>query len=108
MTETLEAPTTGADSSEPVPVGAYTEAVEAFLTGATWLDAMDLPLKVHARTLATSLDKQMREKGEIQSAMASSFDKVIARLSARRPPPAPAPGSGIPGQIDIFEAGFDT
>lgn len=73
--------TVGGERASP-----YADAVEEYLEAASWLTAADAPLKVHARSIAKSLDKQLAERDEIQSALASSFDKVLMRLDARRPP----------------------
>ncbi|WP_248579894.1 hypothetical protein [Nocardioides sp. InS609-2] len=89
----------------------YTAAIEKYLAAATWLTDADAPLKVHARSIATSLDRQMRERFEIQSALASSFDKVLYRLDARRPAPAPAApsltDSGPFNEESIFGLGME-
>lgn len=69
--------------------GAYLAAVEAFLDLADWLGPLDRPLIVHARALARSLDRQLASKGEVQSALAGSFDKCMFRLESRRPKPEP-------------------
>lgn len=91
------------------PAETYAGAIDAYLDAADWLTPTDAPLRVHARAIAKSLDKQMRSTGEVQSALASSFDKVLVRLEARRPatPPGPAPdplvdGVGPHGEASIF------
>lgn len=89
------------DQDKPEAVTVYSDAITTYLAAATWLQPADAPLKVHAQQLARSLDKQLTEKGEIQSALASSFDKVMVRLDARRPKPVPGPAH-VPGQLDIF------
>lgn len=98
------------DESDEAGVGdsatLYGDAVEEYLAAAPWLGPADAPLKVHARSIAKSLDRQLVMKGEVQSALASSFDKVLLRLDKRRPPPAPAPprlgdsdGNGTPSMF---------
>lgn len=87
-TETTE---NGTGEKPATPPGPYTTTIEAYLAAADWLTVLEGPLRVHARSIAKSLDSQLEKTGEIQSAMASSFDKVYARLEARRPPPAPVP-----------------
>lgn len=78
----------------------YRDAVEEYLEAAEWLGPADAPLKVHARAIAGSLDRQLARSGEVQSALASSFDKVLLRLDRRRPPPSPAaPGLGDRGPM---------
>ena len=88
-----------------VEAGPYSAAVSEYLDGADWLDPiLDRPLMVHARSIAASLDLQMVRKGEIQSALAGSFDKALFRLDARRPKPQ---GSGSstddPHQSTVFD-----
>lgn len=90
---------TDQDGSTKVTV--YTDAIATYLDAQTWLTPADAPLKVHAQQLAHSLDRQLTLKGEIQSALASSFDKVMVRLDARRPKPVAGPQQ-LPGQLDIF------
>lgn len=66
--------------------------MSAYLDQADWLDSvLDGPVVVHARSLAVSLDRQLAGKGEVQSALAGSFDKCLLRLNERRPKPGPAP-----------------
>lgn len=96
-------------STESVPApspGEYETAVVEFLDAADWLTALDAPLKVHARSVARSLDAQLRRDGVVQSALASSFDKVMVRLYDRRPAaPAPDPlvaGVGPQGEASMF------
>lgn len=104
MTENTDKPETEEIRTES-EAGPYVEAISAYLAAADWIDeTLDRPLVVHARSIAVSLDRQMAAKGEIQSALASSFDKALFRLEARRPKPEPAPGrGGDPDQSDIFE-----
>ena len=84
--------------------GPYSAAVAEYLDGADWLDPiLDRPLMVHARSIAASLDLQMTRKGEIQSALAGSFDKALFRLDARRPKPEAGPGSSDPAQTSVFD-----
>lgn len=84
--------------------GPYSAAIAEYLDGAEWLDPiMDRPLMVHARSIAASLDKQMAAKGEIQSALAGSFDKALFRLDARRPKPAGEAGGVPDGQTTVFD-----
>lgn len=86
------------EENEKEEIGPYSAAIAEYLDGADWLDPiMDRPLMVHARSIATSLDKQMAAKGEIQSALAGSFDKALLRLETRRPKPQ---GSGIDPHAD--------
>jgi hypothetical protein len=88
-----------ADPAKPT-IGAYSEAVDAFLAEATWLTGLDAPLKVHAKAIARSLDRQLGTDGVVQSALASSFDKAMHRLYAGRPAtPPPPPGLGDPGPM---------
>lgn len=114
MTDTTAAPESAAiepDPSESDPAGldgpastAYTDAIEEYLDAADWLKPLDGPMKVHVRALARSLDQQVTKTGEIQSALASSFDKAMMRLEARRPAPMPVPGGPqIPGQTSILD-----
>lgn len=118
-----ETPTEVADSSPDSPenlekpggeetVTLYVDAVEEYLEAADWLTAADAPLKVHARAIARSLDRQLEERGEIQSALASSFDKVLMRLDTRRPAPTPAPPGlgdrGPMGEQSVFDLLDDT
>lgn len=92
------------EAPTPEEIRVYSEAIEEYIAGADWLTGLDAPLKVHARSLATSLDRQLTKTGEIQSALASSFDKVLMRLDARRPKPAGVPGGPqLPGQGSIFD-----
>lgn len=109
VTSAQEAPETPENSGESVEIGTYCEAIETYLAAADWLAPEDAPLRVHARSIARSLDRQMSTKGEIQSALASSFDKVLIRLESRRPAPVPAPapdplteGTGPHGEASIF------
>lgn len=112
MTENLPETTPGDPPALPVQAdpGPYAEAVEEYLDAQDWLTAVDAPFKVHARKIASSLDQQLARTGEVQSALASSFDKVLVRLEARRPPPAPrAPSLTDPGPMgeqSVFEVGF--
>ncbi|WP_311209386.1 MULTISPECIES: hypothetical protein [unclassified Aeromicrobium] len=89
------------DQTPPPRITVYTDAIAEYLDAQTWLTAADAPLKVHAQQLARSLDQQLNAKGEIQSALASSFDKVMVRLDARRPKPVAGPQQ-LDGQLDIF------
>lgn len=92
-----------ADQAPVVEAGPYSAAVAEYLDGADWLDPiLDRPLMVHARSIAASLDLQMTRKGEIQSALAGSFDKALFRLDARRPKPEAGPG-GDPAQTSVFD-----
>lgn len=85
----------------------YAGEVDKFLAAATWLDAADAPDKLHLRRIAASLDRQFTEKGEVQSALASTFTKTLAALNRRRPAPPPDPMAGqIPGQTDLLTAQF--
>jgi len=102
MTDTAESAEESQDSNLPRP---YRDAIEGYLSAAKHLDALDEPLKVHARALARSLDGQLNTKGEIQSALASSFDKVMMRLDARRPKPA-TEAPQMTGQTSIFDSPF--
>lgn len=102
----------GSDANPPSDApGEYAQAVEAFLTEADWLTPLDRPLVVHARAIAKSLDRQMANAGELQSALASSFDKAMHRLYARRPAPTPAPPGlgdrGPMGEESVFTFGLD-
>lgn len=95
------------DEDENQEMGPYSEAIAEYLDGADWLNPiLDRPLMVHARSIAASLDKQMTAKGEIQSALASSFDKALMRLDARRPKPPGIPtdpaGDSPDGTRSIF------
>jgi len=92
----------------------YVGAVEVYLDAADWLTLADAPFKIHARKLAVSLDKQLAAKGEVQSALASTFAKVLGDLDKRRPGPPPAPkpdplvdGVGPHGEASIFGLGMD-
>lgn len=93
--------------TENSSVSTYTGAVTAYLDGAEWLTVLDAPLKVHALAIARSLDRQLAEKGEVQSALAGSFDKVMLRLDQRRPGPArdpdPLHANGPHGEASIFQ-----
>ena len=110
-----EQPATPVTDEEAPPAprepGPYALAVEEYLAAADWLTVLEGPLKVHARSIANSLDRQLADRGEIQSALASSFDKVLVRLEARRPAPAGAlPGlgdSGPMGEQSIFTIGLE-
>lgn len=94
------------DRAERDP-GPYSAAVAGYLDGADWLDEiLDAPLIVHARSIAASLDRQMESKGEIQSALAGSFDKALFRLDARRPKAPGGHGGGPasdPHQSSVFD-----
>lgn len=95
------------DDVEAPPLGLYAGAVEAYLGEATWLSAtLDAPFVVHARSIAKSLDAQLEDTGQVQSALASTFDKVLVRLEARRPAPTPAPtdphAPSPDGTVSIF------
>lgn len=83
-----DSPENVSDKPEPGP---YEVAVSEYLAAATWLVAGDAPFKVHARSIARSLDQQIASTGLVQSALAGSFDKVMVRLEARRPPAPAAP-----------------
>lgn len=92
------------DQETKPEAGPYSAAVAEYLDGADWLDPiLDRPLMVHARSIAASLDLQMVRKGEIQSALAGSFDKALFRLDARRPKPEAGPGSSDPAQTSVFD-----
>lgn len=84
----------------------YAEAVEEYLGAATWVGALDRPFVVQARSIAKSLDAQLEETGQVQSALASTFDKVLVRLEARRPPATPPAldpaADGPEGTVSIF------
>lgn len=102
----------GSDANPPADVpGDYAEAVEEFLTACDWLTPLDRPLVVHARAIARSLDRQMSGNGELQSALASSFDKAMHRLYARRPAPTPPPPGlgdrGPMGEESVFTFGLE-
>ena len=88
-------------AAEPGP---YAAAVAAYLELADWLDdVLDGPVVVHARSIAVSLDRQLAAKGEVQSALAGSFDKCLLRLNERRPKPA-GEASPVPaGQTTVFD-----
>lgn len=90
-----------------VPVTVYTDAIRDYLDAANWLVPADAPFRVHAQQVAASLDRQLTLKGEVQSALASSFDKCLVRLEARRPKPAPGEPQ-VPGQTSIFDYGQDS
>ena len=92
------------DEQQTETDGPYSSAIAEYLEGADWLDGtLDRPLMVHARSIARSLDKQMIEKGEIQSALAGSFDKALLRLEVRRPKPTGPGAPSDPQQTDIFD-----
>lgn len=101
----------GENPAGSAPIGAYSVAIGEYIDAASWLTAADAPLKVHARSIAASLDKQMSRTGEIQSALASSFDKVLMRLDARRPGPPPldplTEGTGPHGEKSLFSQTMD-
>lgn len=118
MTERLtEAPETAADPAQTpaapagMPPGSlYQDSVEEYLEAAEWLTAADAPAKVNARAIARSLDSQLARTGEVQSALASMFDKALLRLDRRRPPPTPPPpglgdddGDGTPSMFETLE-----
>lgn len=116
QTETRESPAVDSDSppADPgmPPSSVYLDAIEEYLEAEDWLGPADAPLKVHARSIARSLDRQLDKNGEVQSALASSFDKVLLRLDRRRPPPAPRPpalgdddGQGTPSMFGGFLPG---
>jgi hypothetical protein len=77
--------------SPPVQITAYTEATEAYLAAATWLEPLDAPFTVQARMIAKSLDRQLTNSGEVQSALASTYTKVLQQLDRRRPAPTAPP-----------------
>lgn len=99
------------ESDEIATEETYAHAIETYLREATWLVAADAPFKVHARTVAKSLDRQMATKGEVQSALASTFAKVLLLLDKRRPGPAPidplTQGVGPHGEASIFGLPLD-
>lgn len=106
---TTETPENSTDETPAPPVvepGPYTGAIRAYLEAATWLGVADLPFRVHAESIAKSLDVQLAKDGQVQSALASSFDKVMYRLEARRPPATPAPtdpaAPSADGTVSIF------
>lgn len=85
----------------------YVEAVTVYLADASWLTPADAPAALHLRRIASSLDKQFEDKGEVQSALASTFAKVLAGLDRRRPAPPPDPLAGqLPGQTDLLSPEF--
>jgi len=85
----------------------YVAVVREYLDAATWLTAADAPHKLHLIRLAESLDRQMADKGEIQSALASTFNKTLSALDRRRPAPPPDPMAGqLPGQTDLLSPEF--
>lgn len=88
-------------------VTVYTDAVTAYLDEATWLTLVDAPFKVHAQQIAKSLDRQLTRDGEVQSALASTFQRLLASLDKRRPAPSPDPLAGqISGQTDLLSPEF--
>lgn len=85
----------------------YSDATEAYLRAATWLDPLaDAPFVVQARMVARSLDRQLNNTGEVQSALASTYSKALAALDRRRPAPEPdAPdptADSADGTLSIF------
>ena len=90
-TETTDTEAGETPATPPTAPGPYADAIAAYLEAATWLGVADLPFRVHAESIARSLDAQLAAGGQVQSALASSFDKVMYRLEARRPPAGPAP-----------------
>lgn len=91
-------------------VETYTSAIESYLREASWLTPADAVYKVHARKVAASLDRQLRDKGEVQSALASTFGKVLEILEKRRPVPVPDPlrdGVGPHGEKSLFGESMD-
>lgn len=88
-TESLENSATA--TTEP-PLTAYSDATEGYLEAATWLDPLaDGPFIVQARMIAKSLDRQLNNGGEVQSALASTYTKVLQHLDRRRPAPEQPP-----------------
>lgn len=93
--------------TEVEEIETYTSTVQTYLTEADWLTPADAPHKLHLQRLAASLDRQFAEKGEVQSALASTFHKTLTALDRRRPAPAADPMAGqIPGQVDLLTAQF--
>ncbi|WP_311210901.1 MULTISPECIES: hypothetical protein [unclassified Aeromicrobium] len=85
----------------------YAGVVQTYLAEARWLTPADAPHKLHLRRIAASLDAQFGETGQVQSALASTFHKVLAELNKRRPAPPPDPLAGqMPGQTDILSPEF--
>lgn len=85
----------GNDTPPPPPeqITAYTDATEDYLeAAAAWLDVRaDAPFIVQARMIAKSLDRQLTNSGEVQSALASTYTKVLQQLDRRRPAPTEPP-----------------
>lgn len=101
--------------SEPIEPGStetetYVAATHAYLAEATWLTPADAPFRLHALNIARSLDLQMRTKGEVQSALASTYAKVLVLLDKRRPAPTFDPmtqGTGPHGEASLFGEGME-
>jgi hypothetical protein len=101
--------------SEPIetesePIETYQAATEAYLSEASWLTSADAPFRLHALNIARSLDLQMRTKGEVQSALASTYAKVLVMLDKRRPAATFDPlrqGTGPHGEQSIFGLPLD-
>jgi len=101
---TTDHDTNDQDDTTPDPITVYQDALTEYLAAATWLTAGDVVFKVHAQQIARSLDAQLTETGQVQSALASTFDKVLARIESRRPkPPAELGGLQVPGQLSIID-----
>lgn len=99
-------PAMALEAQAPAALTPYSDAVEAYLDEADWLGVLDGPFVVQARSLARSLDRQLTVAGEVQSALASTFDKVFMRLEQRRPAPTKEPtdphADGPSGTQSIF------
>lgn len=63
----------------------YSDSVRAFLAEAEWISAVERPLAVQLEAMARSLDKSMREEGQVVPAAASQFAMTWARLAKRDP-----------------------
>lgn len=85
----------------------YSGVVRTYLAEATWLTGADAPHKLHLQRIAASLDAQFGKTGEVQSALASTFNKTLTALDRRRPAPPADPMAGqMPGQTDILSPEF--
>lgn len=94
---------TSTDDAPIEPSTAYQDALAAYLDAADWLSPADVVFTVHAEQIARSLDAQLTAEAEVQSALASTFTRVMDKLEARRPKPTAPPGPQVPGQSQVFD-----
>ena len=76
----------------------YTEMIEEYVKGSTWIGPAELPLVFHLRQLCRQLDNNGLDK----AALASAYLQAFSRLDRRRPDAKPIPGD-LPGQSSIFD-----